>query len=108
VDNGPEFISKAIDAWAYRRGVRLEFSRPGKPTDNPFIESFNGHFRQECLAQHWFWSLEGARTAIEAWRIEYNTERPHRSLGQQTPAAFCAAHGPPRLTGPPISGAPRE
>ena len=100
MDNGPEFISRAMDAWAYRRGVRLEFSRPGKPTDNPFIESFNGHFREECLAQHWFWSLEEARTAIEAWRIEYNTERPHRALGQRTPAAFCAAQEPPNGAGP--------
>ena len=90
VDNGPEFISRALDAWAYRSGVRIEFSRPGRPTDNAYIESFNGHFREECLAQHWFWSLEEARTIIEAWRIEYNTERPHRALGQQTPAAFRA------------------
>ncbi len=88
VDNGPEFISKALDAWAYRNGVQLEFSRPGKPTDNAFVESFNGHFRQECLDQHWFASLEEARQIIEAWRIEYNTERPHRALGQRTPAAM--------------------
>ena len=88
VDNGPEFISKALDAWAYRNGVQLEFSRPGKPTDNAFVESFNGHFRQECLNQHWFASLEEARQVIEAWRVEYNTERPHRALGQRTPAAM--------------------
>lgn len=88
VDNGPEFISKALDAWAYRNGVQLEFSRPGKPTDNAFVESFNGHFRQECLDQHWFMSLEEAQQVIEAWRIEYNTERPHRALGQETPMAF--------------------
>src|SRR3954447_8077962 len=88
VDNGPEFISKALDAWAYRNGVALEFSRPGKPTDNAFVESFNGHFRQECLDQHWCASLEEARQIIEAWRMEYNTERPHRSLGQRTPAAM--------------------
>jgi putative transposase len=88
IDNGPEFISKALDAWAYRNGVRLEFSRPGKPTDNAFAESFNGHFRAECLDQHWFASLEEARTTIEAWRVEYNTERPHRALKQQTPAAW--------------------
>ncbi len=80
VDNGPEFISKALDAWAYRNGVRLEFSRPGKPTDNAFAESFNGHFRAECLDQHWFASLEEARQTIEAWRVDYNTERPHRAL----------------------------
>jgi putative transposase len=88
VDNGPEFISKALDAWAYCNGVQLEFSRPGKPTDNAFAESFNGHFRQECLDQHWFASLEEARQLIEAWRIDDNTERPHRSLKQQTPVAF--------------------
>jgi putative transposase len=91
IDNGPEFISKALDAWAYQHGVRLEFSRPGKPTDNAFAESFNGRFRDECLNQHWFASLEEARRIIEAWRVEYNTERPHRALGQQTPAAAAAA-----------------
>jgi putative transposase len=90
IDNGPEFISKAFDAWAYRHGVQLEFSRPGKPTDNAFAESFNGRFRDECLNQHWFASLEEARQIIEVWRIEYNTERPHRALGQQTPAAWQA------------------
>lgn len=94
IDNGPEFISKALDAWAYRNGVQLEFSRPGKPTDNAFAESFNGRLRDECLNQHWFASLEEARQTIEAWRIEYNTERPHRALGQQTPAAWEAAWTP--------------
>ncbi len=96
VDNGPEFISKALDAWAYRNGVALEFSRPGKPTDNAFVESFNGHFRQECLDQHWFASLEEARQIIEAWRIEYNTERPHQALKYGTPTEFAATWGPPR------------
>ena len=91
IDNGPEFISKALDAWAYRNGVQLECSRPGKPTDNAFAESLNGHFRAECLDQHWFASLEEARATIEAWRVEYNTERPHRALRQQTPAASTAA-----------------
>ena len=94
IDNGPEFISKALDAWAYRNGVQLEFSRPGKPTDNAFAESFNGRFRDECLNQHWFASLEEVRQTVEAWRIEYNTERPHRALGQQTPAAWEAAWAP--------------
>lgn len=94
IDNGPEFISKALDAWAYRNGVQLEFSRPGKPTDNAFAESFNGRFRDECLNQHWFASLEEARQIIEAWRVEYNTVRPHRALGQQTPAAWEAAWAP--------------
>lgn len=88
IDNGPEFISKALDAWAHRYGVRLEFSRPGKPTDNAFIEAFNSRFRDECLNQHWFESLEEARATIDAWRLDYNTERPHGALGQQTPAEF--------------------
>ncbi len=94
IDNGPEFISKALDAWAYRNGVQLEFSRPGKPTDNAFAESFNGRFRDECLNQHWFASLEEARQIIEAWRVDYNTARPHRSLRQLTPAAAAAAWTP--------------
>ena len=95
VDNGPEFISKALDAWAYSSGVQLEFSRPGKPTDNAFAESFNGRFRDECLDQHWFASLEEARVTIESWRVEYNTQRPHRALGQRTPAAWEAAWAAP-------------
>jgi putative transposase len=95
VDNGPEFVSKALDAWAYRNGVRLEFSRPGKPTDNAFAESFNARFRDECLDQHWFASLEEARQTIEAWRVEYNTERPHRGLRHQTPVAYAATWEPP-------------
>ncbi|WP_460945752.1 IS3 family transposase [Spirosoma daeguense] len=85
VDNGSEFISKALDLWAYDNGVTLDFSRPGKPTDNPFIESFNGSFRDECLNAHWFLSLEDAREKIEAWRQEYNSFRPHSSLGGRTP-----------------------
>ena len=94
VDNGPEFISKALDAWAYQNKVALEFSRPGKPTDNAFVESFNGHFRAECLNQHWFESLAEAQEVIEAWRVDYNEERPHRALQQQTPQAFLASWEP--------------
>ena len=94
IDNGPEFISRALDAWAHRHGVRLEFSRPGKPTDNAFIEAFNSRFRDECLNLHWFDSLEEAQTTIEAWRVDYNTERPHGALGQQTPAEFSTAWRP--------------
>jgi putative transposase len=86
VDNGPEFVSTALDAWAHRRGVQLVFSRPGKPTDNPCGEAFNSRFRDECLDQHWFASLEEAPTTIAAWRIEDNTERPPGALGQRTPA----------------------
>lgn len=85
VDNGSEFISKALDKWAYDNNVTLDFSRPGKPTDNPYIESFNGKFRDECLNANWFLSIQDAREKIEAWRIEYNQFRPHSSLNDQTP-----------------------
>jgi putative transposase len=111
VDNGPEFISKALDAWAYQNGVRLEFSRPGKPTDNAFAESFNGRFRDECLNQHWFAELPEARQTIEAWRLDYNTERPHRALGQATPGGVDDQSGdgsrrsPTNLSGGPNPGA---
>ena len=88
IDNGPEFIGKALDAWAYQRGVKLNFIRPGKPVDNSFIESFNGRFRDECLNDHWFTSLDEARRIIEDWRIDYNSERPHTSLGDLTPEEF--------------------
>ena len=88
VDNGSEFISKALDKWAYENKVTLDFSRPGKPTDNAFIESFNGSFRDECLNTHWFMSLEDAREKIEAWRVDYNEFRPHSSLNNMTPNEF--------------------
>jgi putative transposase len=90
VDNGPEFISKEVDLWAYAHNVILDFSRPGKPTDNAFIEAFNSRFRQECLNEPWFLSLEDATEKIEAWRFHYNEERPHSSLGYQSPAAYQA------------------
>lgn len=92
VDNGPEFISKELDLWAYARGVQLDFSRPGKPTDNAFIESFNSRFRQECLNQHWFLSLEDAQVKIKAWWKDYNEVRPHSSLGDVAPHFFAAAN----------------
>jgi len=92
VDNGSEFISKALDLWAYENGVTLDFSRPGKPTDNPHIESFNGSFRDECLNLNWFLSLEDARNKIEAWRVDYNEFRPHQSLGNMTPKEFAAEY----------------
>jgi len=88
VDNGPEFISKDLDLWAYWNKVKLDFSRPGKPTDNAFIESFNARFRQECLNEHWFLTLEDAREKIETWRRDYNEQRPHSSLGNVPPARF--------------------
>jgi putative transposase len=86
VDNGSEFISKALDKWAYDNGTQLDFSRPGKPTDNPFIESFNGSFRDECLNTNWFLSLHDAEEKIECWRIDYNEYRPHSSLNGLTPS----------------------
>lgn len=95
VDNGPEFSGRELDAWAYRHGVKLCFSRPGKPTDNAFAESFNGRVRQECLNTHWFEKIVEAQQVLEDWREEYNTERPHSSLGMKTPAEFAAAWQPP-------------
>ena len=88
VDNGPEFISKALDAWAYFHKVQLDYSRPGTPTDNAYIESFNGSFRDECLNTNWFMSLEDARSKIDQWRNDYNCFRPHSGLTYQTPAEF--------------------
>lgn len=90
MDNGPEFAGKALDAWAYRRGVRLDFIRPGKPVENAFIESFDGQLRYECLRESWFTRLQEARDGIEAWRVDYNEVRPHGSLGNLTPAGFAA------------------
>jgi putative transposase len=87
-DNGSEFVSKAMDQWSYRNGVELKFIQPGKPTQNAFIESFNGRFRAECLNQNWFENIDQARLMIEAWRIEYNTERPNKAIGRKTPDAF--------------------
>lgn len=87
-DNGPEFVSKTLDKWAYENGVTLDFSRPGKPTDNALIESFIGSFRDECLNVNWFLSLEDAQEKIASWRIEYNTFRPHSSLENRTPSDF--------------------
>ncbi|GAB2904024.1 hypothetical protein GCM10027202_36370 [Microvirgula curvata] len=92
VDNGSEFISVALDQWAYEQGVTLDFSRPGKPTDNAFIESFNGSLRDECLNVHWFLSLADTRDKIERCRQDYNEFRPHSSLGDRTPSEFRLAH----------------
>ena len=87
-DNGSEFASRVLDGWAHEQGVTLDFSRPGRPTDNPFIESFNGSFRDECLNTHWFLSLDDAREKIESWRQEYNDFRPHSALGNLPPRQF--------------------
>jgi putative transposase len=91
-DNGSEFIGREMDRWAYEHGVTMDYSRPGTPTDNAFIESFNGSFRDECLNAHWFLSLEDASEKIEAWRCEYNSYRPHSSLEGMTPDAFVEKH----------------
>ena len=88
IDNGPEFAGSALDAWAYRRGIQLHFIEPGHPTQNAYVESFNGKVRDECLNEHWFTTLEEARCLIEAWRQDYNTVRPHSSLGDRTPTEF--------------------
>ena len=88
VDNGSEFISRDMDLWAYRRNVTLDFSRPGKPTDNAYIEAFNGKFRAECLNAHWFMGLEDTTEKLEAWRRDYNEERPHSAIGNKVPAAL--------------------
>lgn len=85
VDNGPEFVSKELDLWAYMKGVTLDFSRPGKPTDNALIESFNGKFRAECVNANWFLSLDESRAKCEAWRRDYYEVRPHSAIGNKTP-----------------------
>lgn len=90
VDHGTEFMSRALEDWAYRRGVQLDFIRPGKPVENAFIEAFNGRLRDECLNVHQFTSIEDARAKIEAWRLDYNATRPHSSLGHLTPNEFVA------------------
>jgi transposase InsO family protein len=87
-DNGKEFCGRAMLTWAHARGVRLFLIQPGKPNQNAYIESFNGRLRDECLNEHWFVSLAHARTVIEAWRREYNEERPKKSLGGLTPSAY--------------------
>ena len=87
-DNGKEFTGKAMLNWAHRNGVMLRLIEPGKPNQNAYVESFNGRLRDECLNEHWFTSLPHARTVIEAWRREYNEERPKKSLGGLTPAQY--------------------
>lgn len=88
VDNGPEFTGKAFQQWAVKRNILIAYTRPGKPTDNAYIESFNGKLRDECLNEHWFLNLKHAQEIIENWRVSYNEERPHRSLKNLTPNEF--------------------
>jgi putative transposase len=91
-DNGPEFAGNAMDAWAFCKGVKLDFIRPGKPNENAFIESFNGRLRDECLNENQFLTLIEAQTIIEAWRNDYNEKRPHSSLDGLTPREFADKH----------------
>jgi putative transposase len=93
VDQGCQFTSKELDLWAYTNGVILDFSRPGKPTDNAYVESFNASVRLECLGQHWFMDLDDARQKIEDWRREYNEVRPHSAIGDRTPMALLSSLG---------------
>jgi putative transposase len=88
MDNGPEFAGRHLDEWAFRKGIKLNFIRPGKPIDNAYIESFNGSFRDECLNINRFLSLEDAREKIEEWRQEYNEWRPHSPLDNLTPSQY--------------------
>ena len=91
VDNGPEFAGKALDEWAYRRGIKLNFIRPGKPVENAFAESFNGRLRDECLNINWFMSIKHAREVIESWRQDYNEVRPPSSLKGRSPNEYAEA-----------------
>jgi putative transposase len=93
VDNGPEFTGKALDEWAYRKGLKLNYIRPGKPIENAYVESFNGRLRDECLNENWFLSLKHARSVIEEWRKDYNEARPHGSLEGLTPQEYLENNG---------------
>ena len=88
VDNGSEFSGRVFDLWAYHQKAAIDFNRPGKPTDNCFVESFNGSFRDECLNVHWFETMDDAKAKIEAWRVEYNESRPHEALKDMTPSEY--------------------
>jgi len=99
VDQGSEFVSRDLDLWAYQNDVTLDFSRPGKPTDNAFIEAFNGRLRAECLNTHWFLSVADARAKLEDWRRDYNEVRPHGAIGNKPPAALLHCIG---ATSPPM------
>ena len=94
VDNGPEFVSRDLDLWAFQHGVTLDFSRPGKPTDNAFAESFNGEVRAECLSTAWFLSLDDARRKCETWRRDDNEVRPHSSIGDKCAIELMSGVGP--------------
>jgi putative transposase len=106
-DHGPEFVGQALDQWAYEHGVQLHLITPGKPTENGYIESFNGRLRDECLNENWFVNLADARSKIEAWRRDYNQVRPHSALGYRTPEEF-AGETPNPLTGKERTAAPLQ
>ncbi|BEQ14169.1 transposase [Desulfoferula mesophila] len=108
VDNGSEFTSKVLDQWAYWNKVELDFSRPGKPTDNPFIESFNGRLREECLNENWFVSVVDAQDKLDTWRLDYNQHRPHSSLGNMTPEAYAKQVGPAPCVASPMAPSPKK
>ena len=93
LDNGPEMIGEVLDQWAWRNGVRLHFIDLGKPTQNAFIESFNGRFRDECLNENWFLDVADARQIVEAWQLDYNSSWPHSALGYATPRERAASSG---------------
>ncbi|MFI5323553.1 MAG: integrase core domain-containing protein [Thermodesulfobacteriota bacterium] len=92
LDNGAEFISSALDKWSYEKRVVMDFSRPGRPTDNAYIESFNGSFRDECLNTHWSLSLDDVREKIKTWRRDNNGFRPHSALDNMTPEEYVKNH----------------
>ena len=93
MDQGSKFVSRYLGLWAYQKGVVLDFSRPGKPTDDAFIESFNGKSRAECLNTHWFMSLDDARTKMEDGRRDYNEVRPHSAIGNNPPVSLINRSG---------------
>ena len=97
MDNGPEFVGRALDEWAYRKGVKLNFIRPGKPIENAFAESFNGRLRDECLNTNWFMSVKHAREVIEDWRKDYNAVRPHSALGGMAPQEYAELAGDTKM-----------
>jgi putative transposase len=90
VDHGPEFTSAVFAAWCLSHGIELEFIQPGKPSQNAYVERFNGSLRDECLNVHWFTSLADAKEKLEAWRIDYNESRPHKALNHRTPREYAA------------------
>ena len=101
LDNGPELISRVLEEWAHEHAVTLHFIDPGKPIQNAHCESFHGRLRDECLNEHWFLSLGDARRIVEAWRQDYNRDRPHSALGYQSPAEF-AQQASTTAAAPPI------